>query len=559
VAEPSAAAPDESWVAVAGALVANLAIAAMKFVAAAFTGSSAMISEGIHSLVDSGDSILIGIGIKRSRRPPDDRHPFGHGKELYFWTVVVAVLVFAVGGGMSVYEGIQHIVHPHPAENLVWSYAVLGGAALFEGASWFLAYRRFQRESRGRTAWRTIHTSKDPSSFVILFEDTAALTGLLLAFAGVTLGRLLSSPYPDAIASVAIGAVLMCVSVLLARATLRLVVGEAAEPALVDSIRAVAAADRDVARVGRILTVHFGPRVVVANLELRFRAQLAAEGLALAIDRIARDIRAQRPRVKHVFIEAEALITLPGPGRSGPGAAVVAGDREPINSGGGAQMANKTNTTEKKVVCLLGQGFEDSEFRVPYDRLRAAGFEVEIVGTKAGEELRGYRGKETARADRAIDEVRPQDYAALFIPGGYSPDHLRADQRFVDFVKGFNGTGRLVAAVCHGPQLLIAARLVKGRTLTAWRTVQEDLRQIGANVVDQPVVVDGNWITSRQPDDLEAFSEAVVRALGGSAAPGTEAPEVAEEEEGPSQRARPDEQPGMRAGAASPDRGDHEP
>jgi protease I len=221
-------------------------------------------------------------------------------------------------------------------------------------------------------------------------------------------------------------------------------------------------------------------------------------------------------------------------------------------------MANMANT-KTKVVCLLGQGFEDSEFRVPYDRLRGAGFEVEIVGSKAGEELRGYRGKETVRTERSIDDVRPQDYQALLIPGGYSPDHLRADRRFVDFVRDFDGTGRLVAAVCHGPQLLISARLVKGRTLTAWKTVQEDLRQIGANVVDQPVVVDGSWITSRQPDDLAAFSDAVVQALRGpSAERAGEAPEAAEEEERAPQRARSDEQPGMRAGAQKSDRGDDE-
>jgi protease I len=168
-----------------------------------------------------------------------------------------------------------------------------------------------------------------------------------------------------------------------------------------------------------------------------------------------------------------------------------------------------------KVACLLGQGFEDSEFRIPYDRLREADCEVEIIGTRAGEELRGYKGKETVKADRAIDEVRPDAYDALLIPGGMSPDHLRADQRFVDFVKRFDATGRTLAAVCHGPQLLISAGLVRGRNMTAWKTIQEDLRQIGAKVTDRPVVTDRNWITSRQPSDLEEFSGAVLRALSG--------------------------------------------
>jgi protease I len=170
----------------------------------------------------------------------------------------------------------------------------------------------------------------------------------------------------------------------------------------------------------------------------------------------------------------------------------------------------------RRIACVLGQGFEDSEFRVPYDRLRAAGFTVDIISTQAGEEIAGYKGKEKVRADRGIDAASPDEYAGLLIPGGQSPDHLRADPRFVAFVKAFDGTGRPLAAVCHGPQLLISAGLVKGRTLTAWKTIQDDLRQIGADVRDQQVVIDRNWITSRQPDDLSAFSDALIGALGES-------------------------------------------
>jgi len=167
----------------------------------------------------------------------------------------------------------------------------------------------------------------------------------------------------------------------------------------------------------------------------------------------------------------------------------------------------------KKVAILLGQGFEDSEFKIPHDRLEAEGFEVEIIGREAGEELKGDKGKVTTRATRSIADARPGDYDALVIPGGYSPDKLRADERFVRFVKEFDASRRPLAAVCHGPQLLITAGLVKGRTLTAWTTIQEDLRQIGARVKDEPVVRDGNWITSRKPDDLQQFSDAVVEAL----------------------------------------------
>jgi protease I len=168
-----------------------------------------------------------------------------------------------------------------------------------------------------------------------------------------------------------------------------------------------------------------------------------------------------------------------------------------------------------KIACVLGQGFEDSEFRVPYDRLKSEGYEVDVIGLKAGEELKGYKGKEKVRAEKGIDEVKADDYDALLIPGGQSPDHLRADKRMVEFVRQFEQAGKLIAAVCHGPQLLMAAHLTKGRTLTAWITIQDDLRQMGANVKDEPVVKDRNWITSRKPDDLQQFSEAIVEQLEG--------------------------------------------
>lgn len=169
-----------------------------------------------------------------------------------------------------------------------------------------------------------------------------------------------------------------------------------------------------------------------------------------------------------------------------------------------------------KIACVLGQGFEDSEFRVPYDRLKEEGYQVDVIGLKAGEELKGYKGKEKVTSEKAIDAVKPDDYDALLIPGGQSPDHLRANQRMVEFVKSFDQAGKVIAAVCHGPQLLAAAHLVKGRTLTAWQTVQDDMRQMGATVKDEEVVVDRNWITSRKPEDLKAFSEAIVEKLEGA-------------------------------------------
>ena len=171
-----------------------------------------------------------------------------------------------------------------------------------------------------------------------------------------------------------------------------------------------------------------------------------------------------------------------------------------------------------KIACVLGQGFENSEFRVPYARLKEEGYQVDVIGVKAGEQLKGYQGKETVKAEKGIEQVTPADYDGLLIPGGGSPDHLRADPRVVEFVRAFETAGKLIAAVCHGPQLLIAAHLTKGRTLTAWSTIQDDLKQIGATVKDEAVVVDRNWITSRKPEDLHQFSEAIVDHLEGEGA-----------------------------------------
>src|SRR5262245_12990591 len=186
------------------AIGANIAIAATKFVASAFTGSSAMLSEAIHSLVDSGNGLLLLWGIRASQRPADAKHPFGHGKELYFWTLIVAILIFAVGGGMSMYEGISHLFHPNPLRAPIWNYVVLGLAVVFEGYSWTVAVEEFRATQQGPGVWRAVHTSKDPTVFTVLFEDSAALLGLLIALAGVYLGHQLGNPYLDGVASLAI-------------------------------------------------------------------------------------------------------------------------------------------------------------------------------------------------------------------------------------------------------------------------------------------------------------------------------------------------------------------
>lgn len=167
----------------------------------------------------------------------------------------------------------------------------------------------------------------------------------------------------------------------------------------------------------------------------------------------------------------------------------------------------------KRIACVLAEGFEDSEFKKPYEELKAKGHSVEVIGTEAGRELKGKKGEVTARAEKGIGEVKPEQYDALFIPGGHSPDHLRADERFVKFVRAFDEGRKPIAAICHGPQLLMSAQVLRGRTLTAWKTIQDDLRYTGAQVKDEPVVTDGNWVTSRKPDDIPAFTQGFLKLL----------------------------------------------
>jgi cation diffusion facilitator family transporter len=295
---------------IVAAILANLVIAILKFVAAFITGSAAMISEGIHSVVDTGNGVMMWVGSRRSERPPDEAHPFGHGKELYFWTFVVAVTVFAVGGGMSIYEGVNHLLHPRPVDNLGWNYAVLGASVVLEGGSWVVAARAFAHVKAGKGVWQTIRGSKDPTVFAVLLEDSAALAGLVLAFVGISLGRALAVPALDAVASLVIGLMLSVVAVVLARESMGLLIGEAASRKTVISVRALAGQDPAVERVGRVLTVHFGPDSVLLNLEVHFRPNTPLVEVTAAIGRIEKKVRAAHPEVKWVFFAADTLAGL---------------------------------------------------------------------------------------------------------------------------------------------------------------------------------------------------------------------------------------------------------
>ena len=294
----------EKPIAVYGALVANLAIAVTKFVAAAATGSSAMVAEGVHSVVDTANQVLLLIGVKRSRRPADAAHPFGHGAELYFWGLLVAVALFGIGGGLALYEGVEHLVHPAELGDPTWNYVVLGVAFLLDGGSWLLALRELRRDHPGLGIWQAYRTSKDPAVYTVLAEDTADLVGIVLAATGIAIGHATGDPMWDGLASIAIGVLLAGISLYLARTGRSLLTGQAAAPEVVEAVRRIASADPAVARVAVPLTMHLGPDDVLVNVELGFRPELTAEEVGRASVRIEAAIREAHPAVTRVFTEA---------------------------------------------------------------------------------------------------------------------------------------------------------------------------------------------------------------------------------------------------------------
>ena len=297
----------ESRTAIFAAIFGNLAIATTKFIAAGFSGSSAMLSEGIHSLVDTGNGALLLLGVRNSKRPPDAKHPFGHGAEIYFWSLVVAILIFALGGGMSVYEGVTHIQHPNPIGDPTWNYVVLGLAIIFESISFYFAIKAFRKEQGKQGVWQTIRGSKDPTTFTILFEDTAALLGLVVALVGIFLGHQLNNPYLDGAASITIGVILGIVAAFLAYESKGLLIGEGVNPQTLESIRAIAITDPAVAEIRNALTMHFGPHDVLLTLDIRFEKELTAAEIAAAIEELEKKIQVRHPEIKHVFIEAKSL------------------------------------------------------------------------------------------------------------------------------------------------------------------------------------------------------------------------------------------------------------
>ncbi len=289
------------------ALAGNTLIAVTKFVAAFFTGSSAMLSEAIHSLVDTGNQGLLLYGMKQAKRPADKEFPFGHGKEIYFWSFVVAILIFALGGGISVYEGIHHILHPQPPANPLINYIVLGLAIIFEGAAWLFALREF-RHTKGENGYiRAINQAKDPSVLVVLFEDSAALLGLLVALVGITLTHLTGKMYFDGTASILIGFILIGTSIWLARETKGLLIGESADPQIVAEIDRIVQKSDIVESVNEVLTMHMGPDFILVTMSVDFVDDTSADLVERQIAAFDLIIKERFSRVKRVFIEAEKI------------------------------------------------------------------------------------------------------------------------------------------------------------------------------------------------------------------------------------------------------------
>jgi len=287
------------------ALIGNTLISITKFTAAFITGSSAMLSEGIHSLVDTGNQVLLLHGLKQAKKPADEHFPFGHGKEIYFWSFIVAILIFALGGGISIYEGIQHIRHPGPITNPMINYVVLGLAMLFEGAAWFFAFREFSRV-KGRHGYiEAVQRAKDPSIFVVLFEDSAAMLGLLVAFIGIALTQWTGYLYFDGAASVIIGLILVGTAIWLAHETKGLLIGESANRHVIDGIRSILKTHTSTEHVNEVLTMHMGPDFVLANISIDFHDELTAEEIEIAVAEMDKLIKNKYPQIKRIFIEAE--------------------------------------------------------------------------------------------------------------------------------------------------------------------------------------------------------------------------------------------------------------
>ena len=297
----------EARAAIIAGLAANVGIAATKFFAAVHSGSSAMLAEGVHSLVDCADSCLLWYGIRGASKPADATHPLGHGREIYFWALIVALLFFALGGGMSFYEGGRRILEPREVTNLGWSFGVLGVAAVFTLGSFTVALRGFRARTKGRSYWMTFRQSTDPTFFTLVLEDAADLAGILVAAIGIACSTWLHLPVLDGVASVVIGGVMTTVAILLARESKSLLIGESVRPAELHAIAGAARQEHSVLDIRRPLTLVLGPDDVLVAMDVQFRPELTAREVTAAIERLEDAIRREAPSVQQIYIEASSV------------------------------------------------------------------------------------------------------------------------------------------------------------------------------------------------------------------------------------------------------------
>ncbi len=287
------------------ALIGNGLIAITKFIAAGITGSAAMLSEAVHSVVDTGNQGLLLYGIRRSNRPPDDAHPFGYGMELYFWAFVVAILIFAGGAGISAYHGIEKILHPEPLESAYVNYIVLALAMVFEAVAWWIAFKAF-RATKGELGYfEAVRRSKDPTLFTVLFEDSAAMLGLVVAFVGIALGQALDMPVLDGVASLMIGVILALTAALLAYEAKGLLIGEGVAPEVKRGIEAVISEQPGILRLNELRSMHLGPEEVLLTVSVDFGSDLTADEVEQTISEMEQTIKARYSEVRRVFIEAQ--------------------------------------------------------------------------------------------------------------------------------------------------------------------------------------------------------------------------------------------------------------
>ena len=288
------------------ALAGNALIAIMKFIAAFISGSSAMFSEGIHSVVDTGNQMLLLYGLRQAKEPADDRFPFGHGKEIYFWSFIVAIMIFAVGAGISIYEGIHRLLNPTPLENILVIYIVLALAMVFEGAAWLFALKEF-KQAKGQWGYiEAVQRGKDPSIFVVLFEDSAAMLGLAVALLATILTQLTGNLYLDGIASIIIGLILAGTAMWLAFETKSLLIGESANIHIVNGIKNITKTYDKIEHVNEVLTMHMGPEFILVNISVEFRDEATATEIEDTVSQLDTAIKNEYENVKRIFIEGEA-------------------------------------------------------------------------------------------------------------------------------------------------------------------------------------------------------------------------------------------------------------